>query len=39
MSAEAAHTHEQDYTGAPRILDREPMVLNKRSYSWITNRI
>ncbi|MBL9130721.1 MAG: polysulfide reductase NrfD [Verrucomicrobiaceae bacterium] len=23
----------------PRILDREPLVLNNRSYSWITNRI
>ncbi len=25
--------------GAARILDREPLVLNNRSYSWITNRI
>ena len=23
----------------PRILEREPLVLNNRSYSWITNRI
>jgi Ni/Fe-hydrogenase subunit HybB-like protein len=23
----------------PRVLDREPLVLNNRSYSWITNRI
>jgi molybdopterin-containing oxidoreductase family membrane subunit len=23
----------------PRILDREPLVLNNRNYSWITNRI
>ena len=23
----------------PRILDREPLVLNNRSYSWITNRV
>jgi len=23
----------------PRILEREPLVLNHRSYSWITNRI
>ena len=23
----------------PRLLDREPLVLNNRSYSWITNRI
>ncbi len=26
-------------TTSPRILDREPLVLNNRSYSWITNRI
>ena len=26
-------------TGKPRILEREPLVLNNRSYSWITNRI
>jgi Ni/Fe-hydrogenase subunit HybB-like protein len=26
-------------TGTPRILEREPLVLNKRSYSWITNRV
>jgi len=39
MSAEAAQIHEQAYNGAPRILDREPLVLNKRSYSWITNRV
>ncbi|HBJ84131.1 MAG TPA: hydrogenase, partial [Verrucomicrobiales bacterium] len=26
-------------TETPRILDREPLVLNQRSYSWITNRI
>ena len=25
--------------GKPRILEREPLVLNNRSYSWITNRI
>lgn len=25
--------------GTPRILEREPLVLNNRSYSWITNRI
>ncbi len=24
---------------APRILEREPLVLNNRSYAWITNRI
>ena len=24
---------------APRVLSREPLVLNQRSYSWITNRI
>jgi len=23
----------------PRILEREPLVLNNRSYSWVTNRI
>ena len=26
-------------SNTPRILDREPLVLNHRSYSWITNRI
>jgi len=26
-------------SGPPRILEREPLVLNKRSFSWITNRI
>ena len=26
-------------TGTPRILEREPLVLNKHSYSWITNRV
>jgi hypothetical protein len=26
-------------SNTPRILDREPLVLNNRSYSWITNRI
>jgi molybdopterin-containing oxidoreductase family membrane subunit len=39
MSAEAATIHDHAHTGAPRILDREPLVLNNRSYSWITNRI
>jgi Ni/Fe-hydrogenase subunit HybB-like protein len=35
MSTTATSTH----TGAPRILEREPLVLNNRNYSWITNRI
>ncbi len=26
-------------SGPPRILEREPLVLNKHSYSWITNRV
>ncbi len=26
-------------TGTPRILEREPLVLNNHSYSWITNRV
>jgi Ni/Fe-hydrogenase subunit HybB-like protein len=26
-------------SGPPRILEREPLVLHKRNYSWITNRI
>jgi molybdopterin-containing oxidoreductase family membrane subunit len=26
-------------SGAPRILAREPLVLHKRNYAWITNRI
>ena len=26
-------------SGTPRILEREPLVLNNRSYAWITNRI
>jgi Ni/Fe-hydrogenase subunit HybB-like protein len=26
-------------SSTPRILEREPLVLNNRSYSWITNRI
>ena len=34
-----ASSTEHSYTGAPRILEREPLVLNNRSYSWITNRI
>jgi len=36
--ATAPHTADT-HSGAPRILDREPLVLNQRSYSWITNRI
>jgi molybdopterin-containing oxidoreductase family membrane subunit len=40
MSKAAATDHSAaPHTGAPRILDREPLVLNNRSYSWITNRI
>ena len=40
MSKAAATDHPAaPHTGAPRILDREPLVLNNRSYSWITNRI
>ncbi|CAN5663865.1 polysulfide reductase NrfD [soil metagenome] len=34
-----AHTETATAPGKPRILDREPLVLNNRSYSWITNRI
>lgn len=30
---------EASASNTPRILDREPLVLNNRSYSWITNRI
>ncbi len=38
--SDTAHTsHGQTYSGPPRVLDREPLVLNNRSYSWITNRI
>lgn len=35
-----AHAHASASTPSqPRILEREPLVLNNRSYSWITNRI
>jgi Ni/Fe-hydrogenase subunit HybB-like protein len=35
-----AHTATESTTPSqPRILDREPLVLNNRSYSWVTNRI
>jgi molybdopterin-containing oxidoreductase family membrane subunit len=30
---------EASASNTPRILEREPLVLNNRSYSWITNRI
>jgi Ni/Fe-hydrogenase subunit HybB-like protein len=33
------HKHHTAYEGPARILGREPLVLNKRSYSWITDRI
>jgi molybdopterin-containing oxidoreductase family membrane subunit len=39
MEATTIAPHSEAHTGAPRILDREPLVLNHRSYSWITNRI
>ena len=35
QTATASHSS----SSQPRILDREPLVLNNRSYSWITNRI
>lgn len=34
-----AHTETATAPGKARILDREPLVMNNRSYSWITNRI
>lgn len=34
-----AHTETATAPSKSRILDREPLVLNNRSYSWITNRI
>jgi Ni/Fe-hydrogenase subunit HybB-like protein len=41
--AEAAHAHDHPASdGAPsrtKVLLREPLVLNNRSYSWITNKI
>jgi Ni/Fe-hydrogenase subunit HybB-like protein len=36
---EATATAPATTPSAPRILEREPLVLNNRSYSWITNRI
>ena len=36
---EATSTAPATASSAPRILEREPLVLNQRSYSWITNRI
>jgi Ni/Fe-hydrogenase subunit HybB-like protein len=39
MEATTIAPHSEAHTGAPRILDREPLVLHHRSYSWITNRI
>ncbi len=33
------HTAIAPAPSQPRILEREPLVLNNRSYSWITNRI
>ena len=39
MEATTIAPHSEAHTGAPRILDREPLVLHNRSYSWITNRI
>ncbi len=39
MEATTIAPHSDTHTGAPRILDREPLVLNNRSYSWITNRV
>ena len=38
-TAHAASTEHPPYSGPPRVLEREPLVLNNRSYSWITNRI
>lgn len=41
--AEAAHAHDHPaHDGAPsraKVLLREPLVLNNRNYSWITNKI
>jgi molybdopterin-containing oxidoreductase family membrane subunit len=39
MEAKTIAPHSEAHTGAPRILDREPLVLHHRSYAWITNRI
>ena len=39
MEATATATTPTSAPTTPRILDREPLVLNHRSYSWITNRI
>ncbi len=41
--AEAAHAHDHPaHDGAPsraKVLLREPLVLNHRNYSWVTNKI
>jgi molybdopterin-containing oxidoreductase family membrane subunit len=34
-----AHTATASTPSTPRILEREPLVLNNRNYGWITNRI
>jgi len=34
-----AHTATASTPSTPRILEREPLVLNNRNYAWITNRI
>jgi molybdopterin-containing oxidoreductase family membrane subunit len=39
MEATADTPSTTDAPKEARILDREPLVLNNRSYSWITNRI
>ncbi|MCW0219954.1 MAG: polysulfide reductase NrfD [Prosthecobacter sp.] len=39
MEATATTHSTEAHTGPARILDREPLVLNNRSYSWISNRI
>jgi len=39
MESTATATTSSSAPATPRILDREPLVLNNRSYSWITNRI
>ncbi|SKA99409.1 prokaryotic molybdopterin-containing oxidoreductase family, membrane subunit [Prosthecobacter debontii] len=39
MEATATTHSTEAHTGSARILDREPLVLNNRSYSWITNRV
>ncbi|MCB1211070.1 MAG: polysulfide reductase NrfD, partial [Verrucomicrobiales bacterium] len=39
MEATATAPAHTPADGAPRVLEREPLVLNNRSYSWITNRI